>query len=367
MSIAIRSHLAAGVALVGVGALLVSPVTPGPEVRSVHDITVVPTAMATGPINPIQAFSPVVQATIRDLTLSTMDFVSDPVPITSQLISNQLYFTGGLAAAAVDAGATLSSIVWDLPATLSSARDLVRSGDVEGAIAVLEDGTIGRALQAADRLIRTGQQIMRMQAEIVGRLSEVVPEAARAILAASANAFREITRAQITAFVGVVDAAKTRDLTATYNAVVTGAANVADVTRAVTIGTGIRDDAPVEMKMEVRHRSILATVRAAQLSIADALNPGRIKTVDDQAKLADEPRAKLVKADRAALTDDTAGLAKTDGDTDGAAKTTKTPKAKPGAALRQAAKSVRTEVKAAVAKVKKALSPKPKKTADATE
>ncbi|OBF14479.1 hypothetical protein [Mycobacterium sp. ACS4331] len=310
-----------------------------------------PTAMDAGPVNPIEVFSPVVQATIQDLTLATMDVIADPMPITRQLISNSVYFTGGLAYATVEAGATLSSIVWDLPATLSSARDLVRSGDVEGAIAALEDGTIGRALQAADRLIRTGQQIMRMQADILGRLSEAVPEAARAILAASANAVREITRAQITAFVGVVEAVKSRDLTATYNAVVTGAANVADVTRAVTIGTSSRE-ADEAAKMELKARSILGTVRTAQRSIAEALKPGPVKTPDEPAE--------MVKADRAALVDDAAVTGKADSVTTDSVKATTT-KAKPGAALRQAAKSVRTEIKAAVAKVKKALSPKAKK------
>jgi hypothetical protein len=131
MQLVSRSHLAAGVAFVGVGALAISPVAPPiPDV----DISPVYSAATT-----LTASYSQMLATATEYAGALADkFLTTPAPILEQILRNQIAnveaVAEGLQATGAGVGEALSTAV---PALLQTALADLGSGNVEGALNTL--------------------------------------------------------------------------------------------------------------------------------------------------------------------------------------------------------------------------------------
>lgn len=100
MHISVRSHLTAGIAVVGAGALALSPVTPLPQnlgpVPTISALAVSLTASQGATVDPITLWIDTLQAASDNLTGLIEDYVANPFPIVQQVIANLITFVGEL-------------------------------------------------------------------------------------------------------------------------------------------------------------------------------------------------------------------------------------------------------------------------------
>ena len=100
MHISVRSHLTAGIAVVGAGALALSPVTPLPQnlgpVPTISALAVSLTASQGATVDPITLWIDTLQAASDNLTGLIEDYVANPFPIVQQVIANLITFIGEL-------------------------------------------------------------------------------------------------------------------------------------------------------------------------------------------------------------------------------------------------------------------------------
>ncbi|WP_131814868.1 hypothetical protein [Mycolicibacterium porcinum] len=132
-------YLAAGVALLGAGAIAISPVAP-----PMPDIAV-PAAISSAEVNlsaavdPIEAYTALFANTFTNLQTLVSTELADPAPILRQVIANQISTVQSLAAGLQGAGAGLAEILdpgnpYGIPATLQLAFENLLAGDINGAV-----------------------------------------------------------------------------------------------------------------------------------------------------------------------------------------------------------------------------------------
>jgi hypothetical protein len=128
MQMALRPYVTAGIALVGASVIAVAPITPHPDVH-------LPAVQLSAAVdNPIEVFTPVVNAAGTWLTNTIRSEIANPFPILHQIVTNQITTAGQLLQAVNAGGAALGDLAAGLPATLQAAFAKLAVGDVNGAI-----------------------------------------------------------------------------------------------------------------------------------------------------------------------------------------------------------------------------------------
>lgn len=128
MQLALRPYVTAGIALVGASVIAVAPIAPHPDVH-------LPTVHLTAAVdNPIDVFTPVVNAAGNWITSTVKTEIANPFPILHQIVTNQIT-TAHQLLEAVNAGAQgVGELAAGLPAALQAAGAKLAVGDVNGAI-----------------------------------------------------------------------------------------------------------------------------------------------------------------------------------------------------------------------------------------
>lgn len=143
MQMALRPYVTAGIALVGASVIAVAPIAPHPDVH-------LPAVQLTAAIdNPIEVFTPVVDAAGTWLTNTIRSEIANPFPILHQIVTNQITTAGQLLQAVNAGGAALGDLAAGLPSTLQLAFAKLAVGDVNGAI----DSVIASGLNPIVNLI----------------------------------------------------------------------------------------------------------------------------------------------------------------------------------------------------------------------
>ena len=143
MQMALRPYVTAGIALVGASVIAVAPIAPHPDVH-------LPAVQLTAAIdNPIEVFTPVINAAGTWLTNTIRSEIANPFPILHQIVTNQITTAGQLLQAVNADGAALGDLAAGLPATLQIAFAKLAVGDVNGAI----DSVIASGLNPIVNLI----------------------------------------------------------------------------------------------------------------------------------------------------------------------------------------------------------------------
>ncbi|OBK05385.1 MULTISPECIES: hypothetical protein [Mycolicibacterium] len=132
-------YLAAGVALIGAGAIAMSPVAP-----PMPDITVPAISSAevslSAAVDPIEAYTALFTNTFTNLQTLIDAELANPAPVLQQVIANQISSVQGLVAGLQGAGAGMAEILdpnnpYGIPATLQLAFENLLAGDINGAVA----------------------------------------------------------------------------------------------------------------------------------------------------------------------------------------------------------------------------------------
>ncbi|MED5816132.1 hypothetical protein VST63_27555 [Mycolicibacterium sp. 050232] len=156
MQDAARPYLAAGVALLGAGAIALSPVAP-----PMPDVTV--PAISTAAVNlsattdPIQAYTDLFTNVFTNVQARIGDELADPAPVLQQIAANQIGSLTDIATALQEAGAALSKSLdasnpYGLPAKFQEAFQGLLAGDIEGGVAAAWQGILFTALGLAELL-----------------------------------------------------------------------------------------------------------------------------------------------------------------------------------------------------------------------
>ncbi|MFV8139246.1 hypothetical protein ACNQR7_16870 [Mycolicibacterium senegalense] len=128
MHVAVRSSLTAGVALVGAGAMAVtplSPVPPEPLAPTTQSVAVDLTAAT----NPITAWTKLVNDTFGNVTRIGGAIASDPAPVLRQLITNDVGYVTSVATALSGAVAGLATTPGAIAEALQTVIGDINAGD----------------------------------------------------------------------------------------------------------------------------------------------------------------------------------------------------------------------------------------------
>ncbi|MDH6197613.1 hypothetical protein M2272_004268 [Mycobacterium frederiksbergense] len=137
MQVAARSYLTAGVALVGAGAIAVSPLAPpAPDIHlpAIHASSAA--VALTAQADPLAAWAEVIGTAVQNIQGLGQQWAADPAPILTQIIANQLHSANALGAAmqtTIDGfkEALAPDGFMSFPAAFRSALDLIAAGDFE--------------------------------------------------------------------------------------------------------------------------------------------------------------------------------------------------------------------------------------------
>ncbi|CDP84635.1 MULTISPECIES: hypothetical protein [Mycolicibacterium] len=128
MHVAVRSSLTAGVALVGAGAMAVTPLSPArpePLAPTTQSVAVDLTAAT----NPITAWTKLVNDTFGNVTRIGGAIASDPAPVLRQLITNDVGYVTSLATALSGAVAGLATTPGAVAEALQTVIGDINAGD----------------------------------------------------------------------------------------------------------------------------------------------------------------------------------------------------------------------------------------------
>lgn len=276
MQIAVRSHLIAGIAMLGAGAIAVAPMAPTHVAAlPTRVIAVENTAMVLQPVNPFEAFSPVLEATFADVYTAIQSEIDDPLPIVRSVLGNQTKYLFAVTTAVAGGAWTLGSAAFSLPGQLVIATQQALAGDVEGAIQTIQAATLGPLTEVTDQVVGTVQKVLQQQLAVAQNLVVAIPDAGGLAFAATVNAVNTIIAASIKAGENLTEAIKSLKPVAMWNAAVQGAADVALVTEQVTIGTGVPLE-EVELPAEEEALAAKAIAEKTPRSIRLGLEQGRI-------------------------------------------------------------------------------------------
>jgi hypothetical protein len=139
MELSLRPYVSAGVAVAGAGLIAVVPVGPPAvdmQTRAVHLASVedaaadVLSAAAAPQEYPVSTLADVFTNAFANLESLGSEFTSDPTPILTAIMDNQVIYANDLATAAETAGTNLVNALQEFPSVLSNAMSELASGDV---------------------------------------------------------------------------------------------------------------------------------------------------------------------------------------------------------------------------------------------
>lgn len=234
MHTAARSYLATGVALVGAGAIAISPVAPPlPDAARAATSSVTTSDLQLSALaNPFVVYGEVVENTLTNLGLLGERVLADPAPILAQILQNQWNSAQTLGGALDRAGESLANSFsvdnpFGVPALLRAAGDHLAAGDLEGAINSLWQVVITPLLGPAIELIPAITSVIRQP---VQNMLNVIDQTQLPITLFAIGVLSPIYAGFVKAggaFVqDVFDAARTGDLEGLANAFITGPAAV---------------------------------------------------------------------------------------------------------------------------------------------
>ncbi|MCZ8382402.1 hypothetical protein O6P37_26385 [Mycobacterium sp. CPCC 205372] len=152
MQVAARSYLAAGVAVLGVGALAAGPVAPPlPDVQVPKVSTAAVQLNAL--VNPLEEFAAVFETAAENAGALGARFAENPAPILSNIIANQRQSAEAIAALAQTFGASFIEAISQTPQLLQSAIDDLATGDISGGLNTLLQVAIGPILDGAINIL----------------------------------------------------------------------------------------------------------------------------------------------------------------------------------------------------------------------
>jgi hypothetical protein len=227
MQIAVRSHLTAGLAALGAGIIVASPIVP--SVPELHLPSIHSSAMnLAAAVTPIDAYAQVLKDAVTNFQTLTADGV--PAPILKQILANQTSSFTALGGALQTAGGGLASaLTTQVPALLQVAFDHLGAGDITGALNALL--TVPLALtQPAVNLLPAIVQTLIQPVQNLVNVVKVFSDPLNDSLFAVGLLGPVITGLGATGVVvqNVVDAVVKGDLQQVGNAILTAPAVIAD-------------------------------------------------------------------------------------------------------------------------------------------
>ncbi|OBC05097.1 hypothetical protein A5784_11675 [Mycobacterium sp. 852013-50091_SCH5140682] len=226
-----RSYLAAGVALVGAGAIAVSPVAP--PLPDVH-VPAVSTASVnlSAAVDPFEAYVQLITNTVNNVGTLIGTEIADPFPILQQIVANQITSGQGVFAGLQQAGEALGqqldpSNPYGIPAQLQLAFTQLFAGDINGAVGTAWSALLSPVLVAGLPLLEpitnaVKQPVQNLLNVINDPLAVLIP-----VLGALNTVYPAVL---VSGNVGqnMVDAIKAGDPLGFVNAVIAGPGQIAD-------------------------------------------------------------------------------------------------------------------------------------------
>ncbi|CAN5298120.1 hypothetical protein BH09ACT8_BH09ACT8_21540 [soil metagenome] len=154
MQLAVRSYVTAGVALVGAGAIAVSPISLAPpevHVPSIHAAAM--TVDLAAAIDPITEWVQVLTTTFNNVAALGSQVQSDPSPILQQFITNQLAYAAIVAPALEQAAGSVVAGMSSIPQTLLTAATQLAAGNFNDAVQTVFQAGLGLVLAPAISLL----------------------------------------------------------------------------------------------------------------------------------------------------------------------------------------------------------------------
>ncbi|MCV7226576.1 hypothetical protein [Mycolicibacterium komossense] len=228
MQLAVRSYLTAGVALVGAGAIAVSPISLAPPEVHVPALSASAAAVnLAAAVDPITEWVQVLQTTFANVAAIGSQVQSDPAPILQQFITNQLAYANIIAPALEQAAGSLVAGVTSIPQALITAATQLAAGNFNDAVQTVFQTGLGLVLAPAISLLNI-PQIFTTASQNFANVVAAIPNvllpiglAALSPLAGAAYVFGN-TGQQI------IDAVKVGDVGAAINVIVNAPAAFTD-------------------------------------------------------------------------------------------------------------------------------------------
>lgn len=311
-----RSYLAAGVALVGAGAIAVSPVAPPlPEVH----VSAISTASVdlSAAVEPFQAYVQLITNTVSNVGALIGTEFADPFPILQQVIANQITSGQGIFAGLQGAGEALGqqldpSDPYGIPAQLQQAFTQLFDGDVNGAVGTAWSALLSPVLLAGLPLLTPitdaiKQPVQNLLNVINDPLAVLIP-----VLGALNTVYPAVL---VSGNVGqsMVDAIKAGDPLGVVSAALAGPGQIAD---AFLNGA----DAAGGGGLFGQNLGLLSALRQARDAIAkDITPPAALTTAVAESSTAPKAPAKVVTLDLAPASAEQTNTAPTESTSSGAA------------------------------------------------
>ncbi|OBG84911.1 hypothetical protein A5733_01810 [Mycobacterium sp. NS-7484] len=280
MQAAAHPYLAAGVALVGAGAIAMSPVAPPMPDISVPAITSAQVNLSAA-ADPIEAYAQLFSNTIANVSTLIDTEITDPAPVLLQVISNQLATASSLFEGLQGAGEGLAAILdpanpVGIPAQLQLAVSDLLAGNINGAVANAWSALLSPVLNAALPLLEPITAAIRQPIQNLLNVVDTQLAILYPVLGAINVGYVTVTAA---GNVGqdILDSIRTADPIGAVNALLSGPAVITDaLLNGDAFGGGVLGPG----------LGLLSTLRQARDMIAAAITPPAADaTVRSTAKL----------------------------------------------------------------------------------
>ncbi|PEG59830.1 hypothetical protein, partial [Mycolicibacterium boenickei] len=260
-------YLAAGVALLGAGAIAMSPVAPPMPDIAVPAISSAEVNLSAA-VDPIAAYTALFTNTFTNLQTLVSTELADPAPVLRQVIANQISTVQSLAAGLQGAGAGLAEILdpgnpYGIPATLQLAFENLLAGDINGAVSNTWGALLSPVLYAGLPLLEPITAAIRQPIQNLLNVVDTQTAVIFPVLGLLNVGYGTVTAA---GNVGqdIVDSIRAGDPIGVVNAMLSGPAVITnallngDATGGGVIGPGL---------------GLLSTLRQAREMIAAAITP----------------------------------------------------------------------------------------------
>jgi hypothetical protein len=230
MTAAVRPYATAGVALLGVSVIAISPLAPPlPDVHAMQRTVSSVGVELSAAVDPIQNWIQVFQKTAANLNAIGQQVVASPAPILSQIIANQKASLKALQTAFDTNRKVVEQVLNSAPSVFATAQAQLQSGNIKGAVSTVNDQiVIPLALAAVQAvsdstvpMVNTVNNFAKAFATIPARAVSQVILPLTYPLVSTINVFVQTTQ-------DVYDGAVASDPGAVINALVNLPANLVD-------------------------------------------------------------------------------------------------------------------------------------------
>ena len=264
MHISLRTMTAGTAAVVGAGAIAMTPLAPAVSAPSVA----VPSAAQvslTGLDSPLTELAATVALINNDIFNGTdlygdyewepyqgllPEFIYNALPVISQVGFNGAAYIGGSVAALTEVTTILSEAVWNLPGAVITATQQAIGGDFSGALATLTTATLVPLQNAGGTALAAGVAVLSSVITNITNVIATVPRIVGGLVTTTVGSLTAVVDAAVNIGTQTVGALSTLDLETAWNVVVDGllgpvgadgtvASSLPGTIEAVTIGPGL--------------------------------------------------------------------------------------------------------------------------------